>query len=127
MDEEDTWENGDQGEFRLNFGSNGGEEAHRPRVGGSTWNLTPRCHDIDGLVEPIRLSPDLDWDQPLVLYFEVLELDTFGGDYRAYFAFVHPHDMSDVNSWKRDRGRDFSATSDDGKVKVYWWVVLEDY
>jgi hypothetical protein len=98
----------------------------RPKVRGSTWKLTRGCHKIEGFVDPIIISPELGPDNYLAIFLEVLELDTFGDDYRSYDVFVHSPDMADPNSWKRNHHRDFSTTSEDGMVTIHWWLVLNE-
>ena len=125
MDKNDVFEDGDQGEFVLHFGANQ-TNVTRPRVRGSTWILPVGCHKIDEFIGPIFLTPELDLDDYLVLFFEVLEQDTFGDDFRAYFTFIHPPDMTNPDSWKRNHHHDFSITDNDGVVTVHWYFVLNE-
>ncbi len=119
-------ENADEGEFRI-YAYAHDQRAIRPSNNlDMSWRMDKGSHDITGIINPIKLSPDINSDQPLVLLVDLEEDDTFGSNDWDKMVFIHSADMNDVDSWKRGHGKDFSATSSNGRFTMHWWIVLEE-
>ncbi|MCD4673849.1 MAG: hypothetical protein K8R77_14395 [Anaerolineaceae bacterium] len=112
-----------EGEFYIYFLANEAR-TRRPQVDGMRWVLRTGMYDIAGpYINPVILSPSLDWDGYLLVEIMVREHDDIGSDDDACrIKFVHSPDMSDLDSWKG--GGEFFA-EDPGKCTVYWRLDVE--
>lgn len=114
--------NGNKGEFRFLIWVND-LYTERPRGADSHWVLKKGTYDMDGILEPIILSPTLGWNQDLVIIIGGVEYDTGMNDFVGKAVAIHSHDMWQEDSWKA--GGYHSVTSSSGHYTFYYMLEME--
>ncbi len=104
-----------QGEFRFSFAAN--EVGRRS----GEWVLTYGFHPLG---QGVILSPELDWDEDLIIMVGGSEFDDLSNpDGVGLIWYVHSHDISVWDSWKR--GGEFDDITETGCCQFFWRLILE--
>jgi len=120
-------ERSDRGEFRLYVAAHDARAVRPSADPNWVWKLKAwNTYEISGVVEPIKITPNLPQDSELTIVVDLEEDDTFAPNDWAKAVANLSGDMNNPNSWKIERNEVQLLQSNIFRFQIHYTIYLDN-